>query len=218
MIRTARKLLYLITFIILLILLSSCYAMIFTGLPSAKDYELIKAGKRSIVLLRVTCEVNGEPYEVFQSGLSPDDPIGLGLGGFETGGNLLQIQPKFLSSQTRKDGWLYFILEPGLYYLTAQPPLTYHFSSKTSYLWRLDVPSDVEFVYIGTLHLPSTGEKLLFGTTRISFIADSILVSDEQEVAHKIAGDFFPELKTFKTMLMARHKGPLILKTPKMGK
>ena len=203
---------HLAIYIILIILLSSCAT---TGLPSPKNLELINSGERSLVLLRITCDIDGNPYEVFQSGLTADDPIGFGLGSFETGGTPWFILPKFLSNQTRKDGWIYLVLEPGLYYLAVQPPLKYDSSFPTSHLWRLDIPPKKKFVYIGTLYLPSTGENLAFGNKRIlSFIRGNIVVIDEEDAARKIAAEFLPELQPFKTMLMVRHEGPIILKTP----
>lgn len=207
-----RRLLYLTTLIILEGLLPGCAT---TGLPSPKNLELINSGKRSVVLLRIMCDIDGKPYEVFQSGLTADDPIGFGLGSFETGGKPWFIVPKFFSDQTRKDGWMYLVLEPGLYYLAVQPPYQYDSSFPTSHLWRLDIPPKVKFVYIGTLHLPSTGENLNFGNIRIlSFIWDSIVIRNEEETARKIAAEFLPELHPFKTMLMVKHEGPIILKTP----
>ena len=207
-----RRFLYLVPLVILIFLLSGCAT---TGLPSPKNLELINSGKRSVVLLRITCDIDGNPYKVFQSGLTADDPIGFGLGSFETGGKPWFIEPKFFSDQTRKDGWMYLVLEPGLYYLAVQPPYRYDSSFPTSHLWRLDIPPKVRFVYIGTLHLPSIGENLNFGNIRIlSFIWDNSAIRNEEDTARKIAAEFLPELQPFKTMLIVKHEGPIILKTP----
>lgn len=210
-----RRLLYLATRIMLVVVLSSCTS---SHLPSAKDYELIRSGKRIIVLLRITGEINGEPYEVFEHSL-PDDNIGLALGSFETGGEPKQIVPVFLSAQTRKGGWTYLLLEPGLYYLAIQPtlrtsPFSYAEKFKSAQLWRLDIPLKSELVYVGTLHLPSIRQSLLFGTTISSFISDKIIVCDEENIARKVAAEFFPEFGIPKTILMQRHEGPIILKAP----
>jgi len=218
MTKTARRILYLTTFIILVVLLFSCTTTI---LPSAKDYELINSGKRSILIIRIICEVEGESYEVFRHAVS-DDNIGLALGGFETGGELHRKIPAHLSSQTRKDGWLYFVLEPGFHYLAIQPPRrsdvwSYENSFKRAPLWRLDIPPQTRIVYAGTLHIPIIKQKMFFGGVSIkSFITDSIVILDDEDAARKIAADFFPELETFKTMLMVKHEGPIILKTPEM--
>jgi len=172
------------------------------------------------VLLRLTCEVEGEPYEVFRHAVS-DDNIGLALGGFKTGGEPQQIIPTYLSSQTRKDGWTYFVLEPGFHYLAVQPPRqsdvwSYETSFNSVPLWRLDIPPQSRIVYAGTLHIPGIRQKMLFGGISIkSFIMDSIVVRNDEEAARKIASDFFPELQPLKTMLMAKQEGPIILKTPK---
>jgi hypothetical protein len=214
--RTIRGFVHLAPYIILVILLSSCTI---TRLPSAKDFELINSGKRSVVLLRLTCEAEGEPYEVFKHAVS-DDNIGLALGDFKTGGEPHRIIPTYLSSQTRKDGWTYFVLEPGFHYLAVQPRRqsdvwSYENSFKSVPLWRLDIPSQTKIVYAGTLHIPGIRQKMLFGGISIkSFITDSIVVRNDEEAARKIAGDFFPELQPFKTRLMVKHEGPIILRTP----
>jgi hypothetical protein len=216
MTKTSRRLLYLTTFIILVILLFSCTT---TVLPSAKDYELINSGKLSVVVIRITCEAEGESYEVFRHFVG-DDNIGLALGDFETGGKLHRKIPAHLSSQTRKDGWLYFVLEPGFHYLAVQPPRrsdvwSYENSFNSAPLWRLDIPPQTGIIYAGTLHIPIIKQKMLFGGLSIkSFITDRIVVLDDEDAARKIAADFFPELETFKTMLIVKHEGPIILKTP----
>jgi hypothetical protein len=216
MTKSAYRLLYPTTFAIFLILLSSCTT---TALPSAKDYALLNSGKRSVVLIRLICEVEGESYEVFRHAVS-DDNIGLALGGFETGGELHQKIPTHLSTQTRKDGWLYFVVEPGFYYFAVQPPRrTDVWSYKNSFnrgpLWRMDIPPESGTIYAGTLHIPIIQQKMLFGGLSIkSFVTDSMVVLNDEVVARKIAADFFPELKNFKTMLMVKHEGPIILKSP----
>ena len=42
----------------------------------------------------------------------------------------------------------------------------------------------------------------------------AIVVLDDEDAARKIAADFFPELKTFQKVLMVKHEGPIILRTP----
>jgi hypothetical protein len=219
MTKTACRLLYPAIFVILVILLSSCTT---TVLPSAKDFELINSGKRSIVLIRIKCEAEGESYEVFRHFVGDDD-IGFALGGFETGGELHRKVPAHLSSQTRKDGWLYFVLEPGFHYLAIQPPRrtdvwSYENSFKNAPLWRLDIPPQTGIIYAGTLYLPIIKQKLLFGDSTIqSFITDGIVVLNNEDAARKIAADFFSQLETYKTVLMAKHEGPIILKFPQMA-
>ena len=151
-----------------------------------------------------------------------DDNIGIALGGFETGGELRQIMPGFLSHQTRKDGWVYLLLEPGQHYLALQPPRrtdvwSYAKMFKTAPLWRLDIPSKAELVYVGTLHLPSIKQNLLFGVTISSFIWDSVVVRNEDDGARKIAAELLPEFETFKTVLMEQHECPIILKLTKVS-
>lgn len=209
---TVRGTLYLATLAVLAVLVSGCA---FTRLPSAGEYGQITSGKRVIVLLRVTSEVDGKPFDAFRSGL-PDSDIGLALGSFETGGDVKQITPVFLSTRTRESGWTYLLLEPGFHYLAAQPPrstdyFTYAAQFKAVPLWRLEVPAQKSAVYVGTLHLPGIKPSLLFGMT---FLSNKIVVHNEEELARKIAADFFPEFGAPVTALMQRHDGPKILTSP----
>jgi hypothetical protein len=212
MIRTLRTLLPIITFVTLLGMLYGCAT---SGLPSAKNYELIKSGKRAIVLLRFTCEIDGKPHEVFSRGPLLADNMYLALGDFETGGRPIQIEqtePIFPSPEARKDGWMYLLLKPGLHYLAVRPFGSRHFESAP--LWRFDVPFEAGLVYVGTLHMPSVRENHLFIPTGFSPFWDRVVVRSEEGAARKMADMFFPELGTIKTVLMQPHAGPLIIRKP----
>jgi hypothetical protein len=143
------------------------------------------------------------------------------MGGFATGGEVHQILPVFLSEQARMEGWIYVLLEPGLHYLAVLPPRRTDVSSyalmfEDAPLWRLDVPAETKLVYAGTLHLPCVEQKLLFGARTISsIVTDESTVRNDEETACKIAAEFFQEFGVPKTVLMQRHRGPIILRTPK---
>ncbi len=197
-------------------LLSGCSVY---RLPSSSDYEKIRSGERAMVFVRITGDINDVPYEIFGSSLA-DENIGLALGGFETGGEVRQILPVFLSAQTQKEGWIYVLLEPGLHYLAVLPPRrtnvkSYALMFEDAPLWRLDIPAETKLVYAGTLHLPCVEQKLLFGAKTISsIVVDKSTIRNDEQAARRIAAEFFPEFGTPKTMLMQRHKGPIILRTP----
>lgn len=211
MINTARKSIYWVNLAILIVLLSGC---VMAHLPSDKELGKVKSGTRSIVFLRITAEVDGKTYDPFP-------PIGLALGSFETGGELIQIDPLIsFSAQTRKDGWVYFLLEAGQHYLAIQPPRKGHIVTnqanfKFAPLYRFYVPPKTEFVYVGTLHLQYISKKNLFGIDMISsFKSDGITVHNDEDIASKLASEFFPEFEIPRTMLMELHKGPIIFNTP----
>ncbi len=208
---TLRGTLYLATLAVLAVLISGCAI---TRLPSAGEYGQIRSGKLVIVLLRVTSEVDGKPFDAFGSGFTDSD-IGLALGSFTTGGDVNQITPVFLSTQTRESGWTYLLLEPGFYYLAVQPrrstdAFSYAAAFKAAPLWRLEIPAQERAVYVGTLHLPGIN-RFWSGMT---FIPNKIVVRNEEELARKTAADFFPEFGAPVTALMQRHDGPKILTSP----
>jgi hypothetical protein len=175
-------------------LLTGCVA---TGLPTEKELSLIQTGQRPIVLLRITGERDGKPYEPFKHILGSclgSYNIKLGIGDFETGGQLRFInRVRCLTGETRQKGWTYFLLEPGIYYLgvgtTYFPPI-----------WRIDVPEDVSLIYVGTVHLRDKGVYI---------------VRNEEDLAQRIFNEQFPSVGMFRTVLMKRmHSDTVILRTP----
>lgn len=210
MIRTLRCLISIIT---LAALLSPLYGCALSGLPSAKNYDLVKSGRRAIVLLRFTCEIDGKPHEVFSRSSILEENMYLALGNFETGGSLIQVaqaEPIFPSPEARKEGWMYLLLKTGPHYLAVRPFGTPHLEKVP--LWRFDVPSEAGLVYVGTLHMPSVRGTHFFFSTVFSPLWDRVVVRNEEDDARKIAETYFPELQEVKTVLMQSHVGPLIIR------
>ena len=104
--------------VLLIALIGFCASCAFNRLPSSDERSKILTGQRVIVLLRVTAELqDGTPVKAFPSKLMADD-VNIALGTFDTGGELKLVEsPRFLSTELRKDGWTYFILEAATYYL-----------------------------------------------------------------------------------------------------
>jgi hypothetical protein len=193
-------------------------------MPSEKQLAAVKEGRKAIVLVRVTCDVNGTPYEAFSRFDLPDDNIALGIGSFETGGEVEQKIIPFLSEQTKKDGWTYFVLEPGIHYLAALPPRrtnvkNYAAQFHDAQLFRLDIPDGTPLVYAGTLHLSSEEQKSLFEQSLVGkFIADKITVANDAASARTVAAGFFCEFGDPQTLLMQPHTGPILLRSPHIRK
>lgn len=203
------------------------FSILFSGcaisrLPSDEQYEMVKSGKRAIVLLRLTSELEGEPYEPFPHYLT-DDNFNFYLGGFESGGRPRHVEwPVFLSDETRKDGWTYFVLEPGTYYFTVTPRKVRediflwpdYDPEYLHHLYRFDLPPE-KIVYIGTLHLPGVPLPFqLFGKTVSAFVWEEAVVRNDEEKATEIAAEYFPAFGKPTTMLIQRHVGPKIFRTP----
>lgn len=83
----------------------------------------VDIGEDVIVLLNVQCTIDNQPYESFINPTFTTEPIFLfGLGSFETIGKPILVSHRFLSEESRRAGWTYFMLSPGVYYLTVPGP------------------------------------------------------------------------------------------------
>lgn len=216
--RIRHKFIFGATFIVLFILITGCALV---NLPSEKEYETIRSGKRSIVLLRIACNVDEMAYDVFSQDYVFDN-FGIALGSFETGGGMKQVMPAFLSNQARKDGWIYLILEPGYYYFAIQPPRrtnawTYASNFDSVPLQKFYIPSKTQVIYVGTLYFECVSKKGLFGSSTISSCdRDSITIKKEDDAASNLALEFFSEFEATNTRLMEKHNGPKIFEVPAM--
>jgi len=176
------------------------------------------------VLLRVQCTIDGQPYGPFSFSLGADN-VGFGLGSFDSAGQPRAVGLRFLSEASRRAGWTYFVLRPGVYYLAVRPPQrgslrAYDEALLTGPRWRIDVPEGAKAVYVGTLHLTGEADFLLFGGRIMRSVrGDAALVEDERELASGLLAEEFPALGEAKTVLMQRwHEGePIIIRTPGRG-
>lgn len=192
--------------VLALTLLAGCSVLIpQVAPPSPGDHEAVAAGRASIVLLRVTGEIRGAPYPVFQAskGLIPRlERLGVGP---------TWAPRRFLSEATREEGWIFLVLPPGTHYLDFWMPVDR--SSRAS--WRLEVPARARLVYVGTLHLVGVPHWLLFQGTVMADVAFSS-VRDESARAQEIARAHLVDLWTPTTVLLEPHAGgPKVFRTPR---
>ena len=187
------------------------------GLPGKEEYAAIRAGKRAFVLLRVTAELkDGTEVAAFPSPLTGDS-VSLGLGGFETGGEVRRasLPSSFLSTETHRQGWIYFILDPGIYYLAVQGGLT---TDPATWVgpqrWRIDIPVGSRVAYAGTLHLKCWSKWYISGAKSCN-VVEGIVVRNEQALAMTISAKYLADLGPPQTLLIQRHSGPIIIRTPK---
>ena len=194
---------YLVSFMMIAGLLG-CFKTLFVHPPDAKDRERINSGEYAIVIFRVIFLKDDKPVESF--------PYALAVGTFKTGGEVKHRYCYYLSVETKKDGWAYLLLEPGLQYLAAQPYGMSGYESRfqTAATLKIDIPSKTPIVYIGTLHIPCILDK----NKRLSVIGDKIVVVNEEDRARELAAGFLSEYGVPKTMLMQQHKGPKIFRNP----
>lgn len=188
------------------------------------DYSAITEGQKSLVLLRVTCEITGESAVEPVQGCIIGENANIAIGDFETGGALKPIiLPKFLSVETGKQGWTYFILEPGIYYLGFQgqrrtDAFTYAAQWENVQRYRIDIQPDTPVVYIGTIHLQCRSDWFLFGAKYCCFI-DHQVIKNEEALAQELISENLKTIGPPKTTLMQLHTDKtLIFRTPKPKK
>lgn len=192
-----------------------------TGLPTVKERAAVDAGEKAIVLLRVDCTVeNQQPYEAFSHSVM-DDNISFGLGSFETGGEPKRLELlRFLSQESRKDGWTYFVLPHGIHYLAVYPPrrtdvLSYERGLKNAPRWRLDIPPNARLIYVGTLRFTGASIPLLFGGRIMTSIRiDEMSVTNDEEWARRLLTEELPGFGEVQSVLLRLQQGPTILRSP----
>ncbi len=189
--------------------------------PAQAELAAVAAARQAIVLLRVQCMIDGRLYKPFSYALGEDN-VGFGLGTFDTGGEPRAVVPRFLSEPSRRAGWTYFVLRPGIYYLAVRPPQrsdwrAYERSLQTGPRWRIDVPEGAKAVYAGTLSLTGAADPLLFGDRIMRSIdGDASRVEDEREFAAAVLAREVPAAGEPETVLMRRWREgeTIIIRTP----
>jgi hypothetical protein len=203
--------------IVILLVLSLVRCATTIGPPAQSEEDSIKQGKRSIVLVRIVAEVPGRPT---------DSAIGRTV-------KLANIdkneRPKtypiayFPSMDSKKEGWIYFILEPGTYHLSVLPTIEVSSDKKRdaetakvtettfgkpmtfSTFW-FQVPKGTPSLYIGSLRISCKG-RYSWWTEDISECTDAE-VTDESASARGLAGTSFGQYGPLRTMLLSRYGKP----------
>ena len=189
--------------------------------PSRGEYSTITQGRKSLVLLRVTCRISSESGTDPVQGCITGENASIALGDFESGGRLQRIfLLKSLSVETREQGWIYVTLKPGIYYIAFQgqrrtDAFTYEAQLQNAQLFRFEIQPDSPIVYIGTMHLECHSDWFFFGAKYCCFI-DNHQVKNEAELARKIVSENLTTLGQPKVLLMQPHtEKTLIFRTPK---
>ena len=173
----------------------------------------IDTGEKAVVLLNIQCTIDNQPYESFIEPTFTTEPIFLfGVGTFETIGEPKIVTHRFLSPETRRAGWTYLMLSPGVYYLAVLGPNSSVVSKASGkYLqeaprWRIDIPKNVNAVYVGTLQYTgkSNGELLFGGKIIIPAGGDEPTIRDDHSIASGLISHHFPDAGEAKTILMQR--------------
>lgn len=189
--------------------------------PTIRELAGKDGTPRVVLLLRVVTEVDGEIVEPFRHSGSIDN-VNFGLGGFETGMGVKETAARFLSGQSRKEGWVCLIVKPGLQYLAIREPMwhnafAYSARWKTCPRWRVEVPAVSRVHYAGTFFLPGKGRFMFSGPRQmVEFDTTRLEVRDESPLAAEICRQLMPELEPLSVQLAELHEpgDTIIIETP----
>jgi hypothetical protein len=174
-----------------------------TGLPTVNERSDVQSGKKSVVLLRITCELieDNTPIEAFPGRMSVS--VMILKGGPIIGGKVdVAGAYRFLSPETRKQGWVFIYLEPGIHYLVFEGMASaagMYYSPR----YEVKIPENSPVVYIGSMHLYCES-PYIFETACGTFDKGRMIVSNEEIKAKKLQEEFLPDLGSFQTILMER--------------
>ncbi len=186
--------------LILLLLVEAC---VMTGLPTAEEVGDVLSGQKTLMLLRVTVDIDGKASEPFAA-ILPDDNVGLAFVG---GDSVRPLSYRYLSDEARRDGWIYIIADPGSYYMAVQPPrrenaFSYIFKFRSAPRWRIDALAGSRLVYVGRLRVIGVTQPGLLFSSYTVYDVDKTTVEDERTLARDLAAKFFPDLGSPVTVLM----------------
>ena len=210
------KILGLLTLLIYLVSCTSLYV-----LPEPEMAE-VYSGEKTLVLLRIECTVDDLSYEPFGMSSWTGEPIvALGIGGFETLGEPRPIVHRFLSEESRRNGWTYYVLSPGAYYLAVLGPESDAIfkTLREAPRWRMDIPENTGFLYAGTIQVKGRSSgRFLFGGKVVKPVHEGeYALKDEHELANSLLIQHFPDSGETKTVLIQRWRqgDTIIIRSPK---
>jgi len=177
-----------------------------TGLPTVNERSDVLSGKKSVVLLRITCELkDGIPVEAFPQFMD-GDPVIIGKGGPILGGILIPIHTfggsrpiRSFSPETRKRGWIFFYLEPGIHYLAFLGGQHPHFLYFPRY--KVKIPKNFPIVYIGSLHLYCSSTHW-GGKDCVGIDQKRIVILNDKNKAKKLVEEYLSDLGSLQIHLI----------------
>jgi hypothetical protein len=206
----------------LILIAGLCSSCVSSSLPTIEETSLIKEGQVSIALIRITATLHdGTPVKTLDGPLAVDR-WGFGVGGFETGGKPLDDSgQRFLSDESRIQGWSFVLLEPGVHYLAFRGPQTGNSWTWAKQLqnarrWVVETSKTTHIYYIGTMHLICESKWYIGGDKRCDYIDEhQMAVRNEKELALEVANNYLKEFGPPQIVLMKpQGSDPIILRTP----
>jgi hypothetical protein len=185
--------------------------------PNIQEEASIQLKEKTIVLLRLNVEKDGEPFNPFKRyGSRTYTTFRLKLSNMDEGEDTRYIDNNPIwsipvvspSLESRKEGWMYLVLKPGTYYLSFFPPGSKEPSqsddeSPQVSAFRFYVPKGEPIMYVGSLSVSCKWSRGIIG----NFIGESseIVVTDETESAKKIAQASLIKFGQMSTSLMQQY-------------
>ena len=193
------------------VLINGCATQ--SRLPSEAEEKLIQQHRGVIVLLRLRTVVDGKPSEEIT--LRGKNPKGYGFG-VEIGrldaflfSDLAVEKPDLAllspAAEARRQGWIYYVLPPGSYYLTIYYNMDRGDSLAPGFL--LSVSGKQPLVYAGTLDIGcQPGPGFFYDKTLPS---SGVSLTDEGEAAKVLAQAHFAQYGPISTSLMSKYEKPV---------
>ena len=184
-----------------------------TGVPTPKERTSIQDGKLAIVLLRIEYELaDGNPIDPFK-GWDSRYWLNIGSGSVLVGGKTERVKNRFISPETRKQGWTYLILEPGIHYLVFAGPVHTWERKNLNYgpRFKVNIPLNNQLVYVGTLnlHCPLKPEfwvnnEIICWSSSDIIKAIQTEVRDKKLLLEKLTNEYLSDFGSPRTLLMQR--------------
>jgi hypothetical protein len=201
----------------LIALLLSCGVLIngcatHSRLPSEGEQRLIQQHSGVIALLRLRTLVDGKPREDIRL-VEKDKRWGFGftvdIATVDAGQSpdLAVKRPDAAlispSAEARRQGWIYYVLPPGKYYLTV-----YDMEKKGPLApgFLLSVPGDKQLVYAGTLDIACKRGSWSWNPPTL---CSRVSLTDEGEAAKVLAQAQFAQYGPISTSLMSKYDEPV---------
>ena len=199
-------------FLALMALLAGC-GMVKVGLPNSTESASVQTGQQTLVLLRVTGNLDdGTRVGTFDHS-SQVNNVNLGLSLYVPQGEVALIRPqRFLSPETKEQGWIYFMVKPGAHYLgiigtcelSSRPgQIQCQNRLNRTRLWKIDIPKGTRLIYIGSMHLRCWSDLYAFHDPVCSgFNEDKMSVRNEENLARQLAASSLDKFGSIHTLLM----------------
>lgn len=178
----------------------------------------------TMVVINIKYSIAGQPRQAFINPRATNLLMfATGLGSFGLLGEPLLVAPRFLSERSRREGWAYFQVKPGISYLALLGPDSYAREKAVNGIsaaprWRIDVPAGAKAVYAGSLRFAGQVERRRwFGVEDIGPAPDSeLLLDNDSAAAREVIRALAPNMRDPITSLMKRwHPGePIVLSSP----